>query len=142
VPNSKLVTQNVVNWSYADSRARIAIPISVADDSDIQLVTDTLIEAAKNVPNVLGEPQAQVQFLKFGEYSLDFRLLVWTDQPRRHVQIRSDINYRIAQLFRERSIKLSTPTQELRLQNVDAGDFEASLLRDRDSGLTTKAQRH
>ena len=53
-----------------------------------------------------------MQFLKFGEYSLDFRLLVWTNQPRRHVQIRSDINYRIAQLFRERSIKIPNPTQE------------------------------
>lgn len=141
VPNSKLVSQNVVNWSYGDPRARLAIPVSVADKSDIELVTDTLIEAAKNVPNVLQEPQTRVQFLKFGEYSLDFRLLVWTNQPRRHVQIRSDINYRIAQLFRERSIKLATPTQELRLQNVDARDFEPSLLRDRDD-LTTKAQRH
>ena len=47
VPNSKLVSQRVVNWSYGDPRARIAIPIGVADDSDIQLVTDTLIEAAR-----------------------------------------------------------------------------------------------
>lgn len=130
VPNSKLVTQNVVNWSYAGSRARIAIPVSVADDADIELVTDTLIDAAKNVSNVLEEPR--VQFLKFGEYSLDFRLLVWTNQPRRHVQIRSDINYRIAQLFRERSIKLASPTQELRLKSVDLRDFEPSLLRDSD----------
>ena len=142
VPNSKLVTQNVVNWSYANSRARIAIPVSVADDSDIQHVTDTLIEAAKNVQSVLPDPEPRVQFLKFGEYSLDFRLLVWSNQPRRHVQIRSDINYRIAQLFRERSIKLATPTQELRVRNADPRDFEPSLLRDNDSDLTTKAQRH
>src|ERR1044071_6121055 len=39
VPNSKLVGQRVVNWSYGDPRARIAIPIGVADDSDIELVT-------------------------------------------------------------------------------------------------------
>ena len=139
VPNSKLVSQNVVNWSYGDPRARIAIPVSVADDADIELVTDTLIDVARGVDNVLQEPPAQVQFLKFGEYSLDFRLLVWTNQPRRHVQLRSDINYRIAQLFRERSIKLSTPTQELRLKNP--GDIEPSLLRDNDDDLTTNAQR-
>src|SRR5688572_28854862 len=112
VPNSKLVSQRVVNWSYGDPRARIAIPVGVAEDSDIQLVTDTLIEAAKNVSHVLTEPKPRVQFLKFGDYTLDFRLLVWTDRPRRHMQIRSDINYRIAQLFRERSIKIPFPTQE------------------------------
>jgi small-conductance mechanosensitive channel len=131
VPNSKLVTQNVVNWSYGDPRARIAIPVSVADDSDVDLVTDTLVQAGKDVQNVLMEPQPQVQFLKFGEYSLDFRLLVWTNLPRRHMQIRSDINYRIAQLFRDRAIKLATPTQELRLKNAGTSDFESSLLEPR-----------
>jgi small-conductance mechanosensitive channel len=124
VPNSRLVSQRVINWSYGDPRARIAIPIGVADNSDIQLVTDTLIEAAKNVPNVLPEPQPQVQFLKFGDYSLDFRLLVWTNQPRRHVQIRSDINFRIAELFRQRSIKIPYPTQEFLLRGMDVPQDE------------------
>lgn len=131
VPNSKLVTQNVVNWSYGDPHARLAIPVSVADDADVELVTDTLVQAAKKVTNVLPEPQPEVQFLKFGEYSLDFRLLVWTNLPRRHMQIRSDINYRIAQLFRDRAIKLATPTQELRVRNVDTSDFESGLLEPR-----------
>jgi len=131
VPNSKLVSQRVINWSYADPRARLAIPIGVADDSDIQLVTDTLIDAAKGVADVLPDPQPRVQLLKFGDYSLDFRLLVWTNQPRRHMQIRSDINYRIAQLFRERSIRIPYPTQEFLLKGVDLPrDMEASLLRD------------
>src|SRR5215211_2550227 len=131
VPNSKLVSQRVVNWSYGDPRARIAIPIGVADDSDIQLVTDTLIESAHGVSNVLDEPKPRVQFLKFGDYSLDFRLLVWTNQPRRHVQIRSDINFRIARLFRERAIRIPYPTQEFLLKGVDLSrDVEPSLFND------------
>jgi len=121
VPNSKLVSQRVINWSYGDPRARITIPIGVADDSDIQLVTDTLIEAATGVADVLPEPKPRVQFMKFGDYTWDFRLLVWTNQPRRHVQIRSDINYRIARLFRERSIRIPYPTQEFLLKNIDLG---------------------
>ena len=129
VPNSKLVSQRVVNWSYGDPRARIAIPIGVADDSDIELVTDTLIEAARDVPNVLADPKPQVQFLKFGDYSLDFRLLIWTNQPRRNVQIRSDINYRIARLFRERQIRIPYPTQEFLLR-ATPGNVDPSLLSD------------
>jgi potassium efflux system protein len=120
VPNSKLVGQRVINWSYGDPRARISIPIGVADDSDIQLVTDTLLDAAKDVDNVLIDPPGQVQFLKFGDYSLDFRLLVWTNQPRRHAQIRSDINYRIARLFRERNIRIPYPTQEFLMRKMES----------------------
>jgi len=119
VPNSKLVSQRVVNWSYGDPRARVAIPISVADDSDIELVTSTLLDAAKNVENVLADPPPSVQFLNFGGYALNFRLLIWTNQPRRNVQIRSDINYRIARLFRERNVKIPYPTQEFLLRSVE-----------------------
>jgi len=140
VPNSKLVGQRVVNWSYGDPRARIAIPIGVADDSDIELVTHTLIEAAEGVSNVLTEPKPRVQFLKFGDYSLDFRLLVWTNQPRRHVQIRSDINYRIARLFRERSIRIPYPTQEFLLKGLPR-QLEPSLLTDNDLADNVPAQR-
>ena len=140
VPNSKLVSQRVVNWSYGDPRARIAIPIGVADDSDIEVVTETLIEASHGVSNVLDEPKPRVQFLKFGDYSLDFRLLVWTNQPRRHVQIRSDINYRIARLFRERSIRIPYPTQEFLLKGIPR-DLEPSLLTDSEPSDNASAQR-
>jgi small-conductance mechanosensitive channel len=62
VPNSRLASQRVINWSYGDPRARVAIPVGVADDSDIQLVTDTLIEAAKDVDNVLPDLHQQCSF--------------------------------------------------------------------------------
>ena len=136
VPNSRLVSQRVINWSYGDPRARIAIPVSVAADSDIDLVTQTLQQAAEGVDKVLTEPPPKVQFLSFGEYSLDFRLLVWTREPNRHPQIKSDINYRIARLFRERKIDIPYPVQELRLRSK-AGEalrpeMEKELLQPRD----------
>jgi len=116
VPNSRLVSQRLINWSYGDPRVRIAIPVGVAYASDIQLVTNTLLKAAEDVDNVLRDPPPKVQFLKFGDWSLDFRLLVWTNRPRLHPQIRSDINYRIEKLFREAGIEIPFPQTELRLR--------------------------
>lgn len=129
VPNSKLVAQRVINWSYGDPRARISIPVGVADDSDIQLVTNTLLDAAKDIENVLADPPPAVQFIRFGDYSLDFRLLVWTNQPRRNVQIRSDINYQIARLFRERNIRIPYPTREFLFRGLQVPEsVESELL--------------
>jgi small-conductance mechanosensitive channel len=130
VPNSRLVSQRLINWSYGDPRARIAIPVGVAYNSDIDLVTETLLKAAEDVENVLRDPAPKVQFLKFGDWSLDFRLLVWTNRPRLHTQIRSDINYRLEKLFREARIEIPFPQTELRLRDgglhLDAGDkFDA-----------------
>lgn len=116
VPNSKLVSQRLINWSYGDPRARISVPIGVATDSDIDLVTRTLLRAAEGVDHVLPDPAPKVQFLKFGDWSNVFRLLVWTNRPRFHPQIRSDINYRIARLFREAGIEIPFPQTELRLR--------------------------
>lgn len=116
VPNSKLVRDRVVNWSYGDPRARISIPIGVAPNSDVELVTKTLLRAAEEVDDILLQPASKVQFLKFGDSSLDFRLLVWTNKPRAHAQIRSDVNYRIEKLFRETGIEIPSPQFNIRLR--------------------------
>ena len=116
VPNSKLVNQNLINWSYGERRSRISIPIGVASDSDVELVTETLLKAAEGVTFVLPEPKPSVQFLAFGDWSLNFRLLVWTDRPRRHPQIKSDINYRILHLFEEAGIEIPFPQSEFRVR--------------------------
>jgi small-conductance mechanosensitive channel len=131
VPNSKLVSQSVINWSYGDARARISIPVGVASNSDIEVVKETLLAAAEGVDRVLDDPPPKVQFLKFGDYSLDFRLLVWTREPNRHPQVRSDLNYRIAKLFRSRGIELGRPVQELRLdRQALASNNAVSLLKE------------
>jgi potassium efflux system protein len=130
VPNSRLVSQRVINWSYGDPRARISVPISVATTSDVNLVTKTLVSAAEGVDNVLTDPPPKVQFLKFGDYSLDFRLLVWTRQPSRHPQIKSDINYRIERLFRENGVEIPYPKQEFLLRQVGPANEDEELISD------------
>jgi small-conductance mechanosensitive channel len=60
VPNSRLVSQRLINWSYGDPRARISIHVGVATDSDVELVTQTLLKAAEGVDNVLNDPSPKV----------------------------------------------------------------------------------
>lgn len=128
VPNSRLVSQRVINWSYGDPSTRIPIPISVATASDVGFVTETLLLAARDVNDVLSDPPPKVQLLKFGDYSLDFRLLVWTREPQRHPEIKSDVNYRIERLFRERRIEIARPTQEFLLRAPALSKIRDNLL--------------
>ena len=123
VPNSKLVNQNLINWSYRERRSRISIPIGVSYDADVDLVTETLLSAAEGVEFVLEDPKPSVQFLSFGESSLNFRLLVWTARPRRHVKIKSDINYRIHRLFKEKKIEIPYPQRDLNVRVHSLNDL-------------------
>jgi small-conductance mechanosensitive channel len=120
VPNPNLVNEKLINWSYSGRRSRISIPVGVSYDSDIDLVTRTLQRAAQGVQFVLDEPKPAVQFLEFADWSLNFRLLVWTDKPRRHPTIKSEINYRIRKLFLEEGIEIPFPQSEFRVRGGSA----------------------
>lgn len=116
VPNSELVRNRVVNWSYS-SRVRIRIPIGAAYGCDVRKVTDTLIEATNKVENALKEPPPKVYLMGFGDSAINFELLIWIDRPHDHQQIRSDINYEIERLFSEREIEIPFPQRDLRLRS-------------------------
>jgi small-conductance mechanosensitive channel len=116
VPNSKLVNQNFLNWSYRERRSRISIHVGVSYDADVDHVTRTLQRAAEGVQFLLEEPKPSVQFLEFGDSALQFRLLVWTDRPRRHQFIKSAINYNIRRLFLEEGIEIPSPQHDITLR--------------------------
>lgn len=134
VPNHNLVNENLINWSYSGKRSRISIPVGVSYDSDVDVVTRTLLRAAEGVQFVLEEPKPSVQFLEFADWSLNFRLLVWTDRPRRYPVIKSEINYRIRKLFLEEGIEIPFPQSELRVRRGSAikvaGDGDQSAQQD------------
>jgi small-conductance mechanosensitive channel len=116
VPNSKIVNQNFLNWTFRERRTRISIPIGVSYDADVDLVTRTLLRAAEGVQFLLEEPKPTVQFMEFGDSSLNFRLLVWTDKPRRHLVIKSAINYQIHRLFKQEAIEIPFPQRDITLR--------------------------
>ena len=141
VPNSKIVNQNFLNWTFRERRTRVAIPIGVASDSDVDLVTKTLLRAAEGVQFLLEEPKPSVQFMDFGDFDLKFRLLVWTDRPRRHISIRSEINYNIARLFREAGIEIPNPQRDINLRSGALRlDTRAGLLAAGDDGVEEEAE--
>jgi small-conductance mechanosensitive channel len=111
VPNSELVKNKVINWSYS-SKVRIKIPVATDPKSDLTTITGVLIQAAEGVNHVLSQPKPIVRFLGPGDTSLQFELLIWTDAPHDHQQIRSDVNSKIHLLFQESGINSPTPQRD------------------------------
>jgi small-conductance mechanosensitive channel len=117
VPNSKLVQNRFINYSYNNKAIRINIPVGVAYGSDLQKVSKALVEAARCVKDVLPKPPPQPHFKGFGDSSLDFEIRVWIIEPHKHPQIRSKVNYQIDRLFREYEIEIPFPTRDLNLRS-------------------------
>jgi len=113
IPNAKLVEENVVNWSNNHKPTRFHINVGVAYGSDIRLVEKVLIQAASEHQSVLKRPPVQVQFLDFGESSLDFRVLFFSNEFFRTEFMKSDIRFRIVELFKENGIFIPFPQRDV-----------------------------
>ena len=120
VPNSSLLDNNLVNWSYGDRRIRIHIPIGVAYGSDVDLVTRLLTRAATENARVLSDPAPAVHFLAFGDSSLNFELLCWLPDSTIKQNLTDELNRAIDRLFRDNNIEIPFPQRDLHVRTIAA----------------------
>lgn len=113
VPNSKLISDNVVNWSHSGERARFKVLVGVAYGTDTAAVKELLIECAQSHNQVVKYPAPIVRFKDFGSSSLDFELLFWSKNFLRIEDIKSDLRFEIDKKFRERSIEIPFPQRDI-----------------------------
>lgn len=119
VPNSDLVTGQVVNWTLANRKVRVRVPVGVAYGSEVAKVMDILKGCAEANPMVLNTPKPVVFFLAFGASSLDFELRVWIPDFLEKTQVLSDLNQDIEAEFALNSIEIPFPQTDLHLRSVD-----------------------
>ncbi len=117
VPNSKLVTNNVINWSHSDDKVRFHINVGVAYGSDTQKVKDLLIKVAKDSVYILDYPTPLVRFVNFGESSLDFEIHFWSRNLVVIEDIKSDLRFAIDKIFRENEIQIPFPQRDIWFKN-------------------------
>jgi potassium efflux system protein len=118
VPNSKLTNEIYVNWTYRDGPVRVRVPIGVAYGSDVVAVRRALLDAASSVDAVLADPAPDVAFLGFGDSALDFALDAWTNEQKRAAWVRSEINFKIDETFREAGIEIPFPQQDVNIRTL------------------------
>jgi small-conductance mechanosensitive channel len=119
IPNSQLVSQNFINWTYSDLRRRIVLPVKVAYGAVPKRVSELLVAIAAKHPLVLDQPGPAVVLMGFGEASLDFELRVWTDRFGDAETIQSDLADAIHAGLAEARIDLPVPRRDVRLWQAD-----------------------
>lgn len=117
VPNSKLVTNTVTNWSHTDYLARFSVNIGVAYGTDTILVKNLLMEVAKAHDKVMNFPSPFVRFVNFGDSSLDFELFFWSSELVPIENIKSDLRFAIDESFRANGVEIPFPQRDLWLKN-------------------------
>ena len=113
VPNSKLITENVINWSHTDDKARFIVQVGVAYGTDTKLVKELLLKVARDNVYVLSSPGPGVRFTNFGDSSLDFHLIFWSRNFLVIEDIKSDLRFEINEVFLENKISIPFPQRDV-----------------------------
>ncbi len=122
VPNSKFISENVINWSYDDKKVRFHVPVGVAYDSDVEQVKKSLLKVARENSDVLEAPEPSVRLIKFDDSALSMELWVWSESRLQSKSVLfSDLNFAILDEFRRNNIEIPFPQTDLNIRN---GQFE------------------
>ena len=109
VPNSKLVTDNVINWSHLDEKVRFQINVGVAYGSNTKLVKEILLKVVGEHPEIVEHPNPFVRFTNFGNSSLDFEVHFFSRNFIRIEDVKSDLRFEIDHAFRENNVEIPFP---------------------------------
>ena len=128
VPNSHLLENAVVNWNLGERQLRTNVRVGVAYGSPVRRVAELIEQVVREHDAVLDDPEPVVLFQDFGDSALVFETFFWTDiHPGSDMRVlRSDIRFRIDELFRENDIVIAFPQRDVhldgRLELVNSGD--------------------
>ncbi len=110
VPNEMLITSRVENLSLADSHLHQTTTVSVAYDSNVEQVSELLLQAALAQERVLKDPAPAVFLSSFGADGLEFTVGYWLrDVQNGQMNLRSDVNRAILAALRTNHIEIPFP---------------------------------
>ena len=115
VPNEMFIGNRIENLSLTDPKVVQQCMVSVAYDSDVDLVMRLLVQAASAQQRVLADPAPAVHLSNFGTDGLEFTLNYWiVDPDNGQNNLRSLVNLAVLQSFRVHGIEIPFPQRVVR----------------------------
>jgi len=116
IPNELLIATTVLNHSYSNRQIRLALPVQVGYQSDLQLAMRLLEEVARKHARVLADPPPMAFLLRFADSGIDLELGLWIEDPEKGMLgIRSELYLEIWRAFKQAGIEIPYPQREVRV---------------------------
>ena len=130
VPHCQLLLRTVVNWTLIDREIRTTVRVGVEYGSPVKLVAELIMQAVKEHALIKKTPAPSVVFEDFGDNALIFDTYFWSDVGGEKFlrDIRSDVRFRITELFAENDIVVAFPQRDVHLDT--SSPLELRMLKD------------
>jgi len=118
IPNEDIVTGRVINWTHSNRNILINMQIGVSYNSDFHLVKELIIKAALANDRVLKTQTPGCYLENFGDSAVNFTLYCWISDPENGMMsVKSDIYFRIWELFKENNVEIPFPQRDVHIKN-------------------------
>ena len=118
IPNATLISSSLTNLTHGNNWTRQSVKVGVAYGSDVEKVTEILLECARNNKKVLKVPAPYVLFQDFGDSALIFELRCYSNNIWAGWIIPSEIRYEINRRFIEEGIEIPFPQMVIHQGNT------------------------
>ncbi len=120
IPNELLVSAPVVNHSLSDRRVRVAVRISIAYESDLDLALRLGEQAARSTERVLADPPPGSLLVEFAADGLLLEIGFWIEDPEQgRMNVQSAVAIAVYKLYADRGITIPYPRRDIRI--LDGG---------------------
>ncbi len=119
IPNEDLITGKLTNWTYSNSQGRIDFTIGVSYKTDLKKAISLVLGVAKKHPEVSKSPSAPSCYLKeFGDSSINLLVIIWIDDVRERLRIKSEIMLAVWDVFVKNGIEIPFPQRDVHLRQA------------------------
>ncbi len=115
IPNHKFISDVIYNYTQNHKTTREEVSVGVSYGSDTKLVTEILLNCAKDHKSVMKNPKPAVLFSDFGDSALVFNLQFFLTDAFSAPRVKSQIRYLIDARFREHQITIPFPQRDVHL---------------------------
>ncbi len=127
VPNARLSDTTLHNLSQPTPKRRHRIDVGASYGDAPDQVIAALVEAAREVPEVLDDPAPHALITTFADFGINYRLFFWTNQYHLRGTINGHVCRHIWYKFKRRGIEIPFPMSDKLLN-----DFMAVVNQQRD----------
>ncbi|MFW0718299.1 mechanosensitive ion channel domain-containing protein [Pedobacter sp. N23S346] len=119
MPNGDILNSHLVNWSLSGNKRRLFISIGISYDSNLKETKEVLMSVLEEESDIMKNPAPVVHFEKFGESSIDIKILFWNKHYKDGSKTKSDLIEAIDAAFRAKGIKIPFPHQDITINRID-----------------------
>ncbi len=116
VPNDILISGAVQNHSLSDRKLRVATQVTVAYETDVEMLLSKLVDLVRGIPRICQDPAPHALLTGFGLNGLEVELGFWIEDPENGKgNLLSLVNCLIWRVLNEEKIRIPHSQHEIRM---------------------------